>query len=184
MDLFRKKEINLNQSSGMKKDLKTSDLIMLGIGAIIGTGIFVVTGVAANQNAGPALSLSFVLAAIVVILSGLSFAEFASRVPVIGGPYAYLYVVFGGFAAWLTGWLLIGEFLLAVSSVASGWSGYVQGFLEGFGVNLPQALSSGYIPENGTYDDLIAVLVVVFVTYIVSLEAKKALRLNNMMVFV
>lgn len=184
MDLFRKKEINLNHTSGMKKDLKTSDLIMLGIGAIIGTGIFVVTGVAANQNAGPALSLSFVLAAIVVILSGLSFAEFASRVPVIGGPYAYLYVVFGEFAAWLTGWLLIGEFLLAVSSVASGWSGYVQGFLEGFGVHLPQALTSGYNPDNGTYVDLIAVFVVIFVTYIVSLEAKKALRLNNIMVFV
>ncbi|MBF8808513.1 MAG: amino acid permease [Enterococcus lacertideformus] len=184
MDLFRKKEINLKQTSGMKKELKTSDLIMLGIGAIIGTGIFVVTGVAANQNAGPALSLSFVLAAIVIILSGLSFAEFASRVPVIGGPYAYLYVVFGEFAAWLTGWLLIGEFLLAVSSVASGWSGYVQGFLEGLGVHLPQALTSGYNPDNGTYIDLIAVLVVIFVTYIVSLEAKKALRLNNIMVFV
>ncbi len=184
MDLFRKKEINLNQTSGMKKDLKTTDLIMLGIGAIIGTGIFVVTGVAANQNAGPALSLSFVLAAIVVILSGLSFAEFASRVPVIGGPYAYLYVVFGEFAAWLTGWLLIGEFLLAVSSVASGWSGYVQGFLQSLGVGLPHALTGGYNSENGTYIDLIAVLVVIFVTYIVSLEAKKALRLNNLMVFV
>ncbi|MEY8445911.1 APC family permease [Enterococcus ratti] len=184
MDLFRKKEINLNQTSGLKKDLKTSDLIMLGIGAIIGTGIFVVTGVAANQNAGPALSLSFVLAAIVVVLSGLSFAEFASRVPVIGGPYAYLYVVFGEFAAWFTGWLLIGEFLLAVSSVASGWSGYVQGFLEGFGIHLPQVLTSGYNPTNGTYVDLIAVLVVIFVTYLVSLEAKKALRLNNIMVFV
>uniref|UniRef100_UPI0022E173A7 amino acid permease n=1 Tax=Enterococcus lactis TaxID=357441 RepID=UPI0022E173A7 len=164
MDLFRKKEINLNHTSEMKKELKTSDLIMLGIGAIIGTGIFVVTGVAANQNAGPALSLSFVLAAIVVILSGLSFAEFASRVPVIGGPYAYLYVVFGEFAAWLTGWLLIGEFFL--------------------GAELPQALTGGYNPENGTYIDLIAVLVVIFVTYIVSLEAKKALRLNNAMVYV
>ena len=184
MDLFRKKEINLNHTSEMKKELKTSDLIMLGIGAIIGTGIFVVTGVAANQNAGPALSLSFVLAAIVVILSGLSFAEFASRVPVIGGPYAYLYVVFGEFAAWLTGWLLIGEFLLAVSSVASGWSGYMQGFLKSLGAELPQALTGGYNPENGTYIDLIAVLVVIFVTYIVSLEAKKALRLNNVMVYV
>ena len=181
MDLFRKKEINLNHTSEMKKELKTSDLIMLGIGAIIGTGIFVVTGVAANQNAGPALSLSFVLAAIVVILSGLSFAEFASRVPVIGGPYAYLYVVFGEFAAWLTGWLLIGEFLLAVSSVASGWSGYMQGFLKSLGAELPQALTGGYNPENGTYIDLIAVLVVIFVTYIVSLEAKKA---NNAMVYV
>ena len=184
MDLFRKKEINLNHTSEMKKELKTSDLIMLGIGAIIGTGIFVVTGVAANQNAGPALSFSFVLAAIVVILSGLSFAEFASRVPVIGGPYAYLYVVFGEFAAWLTGWLLIGEFLLAVSSVASGWSGYMQGFLKSLGAELPQALTGGYNPENGTYIDLIAVLVVIFVTYIVSLEAKKALRLNNAMVYV
>ena len=154
MDLFRKKEINLNHTSEMKKELKTSDLIMLGIGAIIGTGIFVVTGVAANQNAGPAL------------------------------PYAYLYVVFGEFAAWLTGWLLIGEFLLAVSSVASGWSGYMQGFLKSLGAELPQALTGGYNPENGTYIDLIAVLVVIFVTYIVSLEAKKALRLNNVMVYV
>ncbi|MBO0432523.1 amino acid permease [Enterococcus sp. DIV0660C] len=184
MDLFRKKKIELNQTSGMKKELKTTDLIMLGIGAIIGTGIFVVTGVAANQNAGPALSLSFVLAAVVVILSGLSFAEFASRVPILGGPYAYLYVVFGEFIAWLTGWLLISEFLLAVSSVASGWSGYVQGFLASLGVELPTALTGGYNRENGTYLDLIAVLVVVFVTYIVSLEAKKALRLNNVMVFV
>lgn len=184
MDLFRKKKIEFNQTSGMKKELKTTDLIMLGIGAIIGTGIFVVTGVAANQNAGPALSLSFVLAAVVVILSGLSFAEFASRVPILGGPYAYLYVVFGEFIAWLTGWLLISEFLLAVSSVASGWSGYVQGFLASLGVELPTALTGGYNRENGTYLDLIAVLVVVFVTYIVSLEAKKALRLNNVMVFV
>lgn len=104
--------------------------------------------------------------------------------PVIGGPYAYLYVVFGEFAAWLTGWLLIGEFLLAVSSVASGWSGYMQGFLKSLGAELPQALTGGYNPENGTYIDLIAVLVVIFVTYIVSLEAKKALRLNNAMVYV
>ncbi|HGF8125791.1 TPA: amino acid permease, partial [Enterococcus faecium] len=101
-----------------------------------------------------------------------------------GGPYAYLYVVFGEFAAWLTGWLLIGEFLLAVSSVASGWSGYMQGFLKSLGAELPQALTGGYNPENGTYIDLIAVLVVIFVTYIVSLEAKKALRLNNAMVYV
>lgn len=102
----------------------------------------------------------------------------------IGGPYAYLYVVFGEFAAWLTGWLLIGEFLLAVSSVASGWSGYMQGFLKSLGAELPQALTGGYNPKNGTYIDLIAVLVVIFVTYIVSLEAKKALRLNNAMVYV
>ncbi|WP_122645773.1 amino acid permease [Enterococcus mediterraneensis] len=184
MDLFRKKEITVEQPSYMKKSLKVKDLIMLGIGAIIGTGIFVVTGVASSDMAGPALTISFVLAAIVVGLSGLSFAEFASRVPVLGGPYAYIYVVFGELAAWMTGWFLLCEFLLAVSSVASGWSGYVQGFLNSLGIHLPQALTAGYNAENGTYIDLIAALVVVFVTFWVSQETKKALRLNNLMVYV
>ncbi|MFV0557323.1 MAG: APC family permease [Enterococcus sp.] len=184
MDLFRKKALVAEKSGEMKRNLKLSDLLMLGIGAIIGTGIFVVTGVAAAEYAGPALVVSFVLAAIVVGLSGLCFAEFSSRIPVLGGPYAYIYVVFGEFAAWLTGWFLICEFLLAVSSVASGWSGYAQGFLSSLGVDLPHALTAGYNAENGTYIDLIAVLVVIFVTFWVSQEAKKALRLNNLMVFV
>lgn len=184
MEIFRKKEIKAHQSSEMKRELKTKDLIFLGIGAIIGTGIFVVTGEAAKSYAGPALTLSFLLAAFVVILCGLCFAEFASRVPVIGGPYAYMYVIFGELVAWMTGWFLICEFMLAVSSVASGWSGYVQGFLNGLGIHLPTALTGAYNPENGTYVDIIAVLVLIFVTYWVSLEAKTALRLNNMMVYV
>lgn len=184
MDIFRKKTIERSPLSGMKKELKTRDLIMLGIGAIIGTGIFVVTGVAAADNAGPALTVSFVCAALVVILSGLSFAEFASRIPVLGGPYAYIYVVFGEAAAWMTGWFLICECFLAISSVASGWSGYLQGFLSSVGIHLPTALTAAYNAENGTYVDLIAVLVVICVTYWVSLEAKTALRLNNLMVYV
>lgn len=157
---------------------------MLGIGAIIGTGIFVVTGTASAEYAGPALILSFVVAGIVVVLSGLSFAEFASRIPVLGGAYSYLYVVFGEFTAWLAGWFLICEFLLAVSSVASGWSGYVQGFLASADIHLPTALTGGYDPSKGTYIDLIAGLVIIFVTLWVSQEAKKALRLNNAMVWV
>ncbi|MHC5247594.1 amino acid permease [Enterococcus sp. LJL90] len=184
MDLFRKKAIMPTGTSGMKKELKTKDLIFLGIGAIIGTGIFVVTGEAAQAYAGPALSLSFLLAAVVVVLSGLCFAEFASRVPALGGPYAYMYIVFGEFIAWLAGWFLILEFMLAVSSVASGWSGYVRGFLTSLDIQLPQFLSGAYNPQNGTYVDLIAVLVLIFVTWWVSLEAKKALRLNNLMVYV
>jgi APA family basic amino acid/polyamine antiporter len=168
----------------MKKDLKTIDLIMLGIGAIVGTGIFVVTGVAAEKNAGPALSLSFLVAAGAIVLAGLCYAEFASRIPAIGGPYAYMYVVFGEIVAWMTGWLVICEFFLAVSSVASGWSGYVHGFLNSLDIHLPTALSGAYNPANGTYVDLIAVLVLLAVTFWVSLEAKTALRLNNVMVFV
>lgn len=130
MSIFRRKALSAPtaDSSGMKKELKTSDLIMLGIGAVVGTGIFVITGVAANETAGPALTLSFLVAAGAIILSGLCYAEFASRIPVLGGPYAYMYVVFGEIVAWMTGWLVICEFFLAVSSVASGWSGYVQGF--------------------------------------------------------
>lgn len=184
--IFRKKQLSdvTGEPSGMKKDLKTIDLIMLGIGAIVGTGIFVVTGVAAEKNAGPALSLSFLVAAGAIVLAGLCYAEFASRIPAIGGPYAYMYVVFGEIVAWMTGWLVICEFFLAVSSVASGWSGYVHGFLNSLDIHLPTALSGAYNPANGTYVDLIAVLVLLAVTFWVSLEAKTALRLNNVMVFV
>jgi APA family basic amino acid/polyamine antiporter len=184
--IFRKKQLSdvTGEPSGMKKDLKTVDLIMLGIGAIVGTGIFVVTGVAAEKNAGPALSLSFLVAAGAIVLAGLCYAEFASRIPAIGGPYAYMYVVFGEIVAWMTGWLVICEFFLAVSSVASGWSGYVHGFLNSLDIHLPTALSGAYNPANGTYIDLIAVLVLLAVTFWVSLEAKTALRLNNVMVFV
>ena len=104
---------------------------------------------------------------------GSLFAEFASRIPVLGGAYSYVYVVFGEFVAWLAGWFLLCEFMLAVSSVASGWSGYVQGFLTSIGVHLPKALTAGYNPGEGTYIDLIAGLVIIFVTIWVSQEAKK-----------
>lgn len=184
MNIFRKKALDTQQKTQMNRNLKLSDLILLGIGAIIGTGIFVITGVPNANNAGPALSLSFVLSAFVVILSGFCFAEFASRIPIIGGPYAYLYVVLGEFAAWLAGWFLLCEFLLAVSSVATGWSGYVQGFLGSLGIHLPTALTGGFDAAKGTYIDLIAAIVVIFITFWVSQEAKKVLMLNNLMVWV
>lgn len=184
MELFRKKTFDPNERGAMNRTLTLKDLIMLGIGAIIGTGIFVITGQATATYAGPALTISFVVAAIVVILSGLCFAEFASRVPILGGPYSYLYVVFGEVVAWFAGWFLLWEFMLAVASVASGWSGYFQGFLSSLGLNLPTALTGGYNPEAGTYVDIVAAVVVVFVTSWVMQEAKKALRLNNAMVWV
>ncbi|MHC5269608.1 amino acid permease [Enterococcus sp. LJL98] len=184
MEIFRKKEITKTSGNDMKKNLKLKDLILLGIGAVIGTGIFVVTGTAAANYAGPGATLSFLVAAFVVILSGFSFAEFASRVPVTGGPYSYMYVIFGEISGWMAGWFLICEYLLAVSSVASGWSSYVQGFLTSMGIHLPKALTGGYNVQEGTYIDLIAALVVLFITVWVTQEAKKALRLNNLMVWV
>ncbi|WP_218119750.1 APC family permease [Pelagirhabdus alkalitolerans] len=167
----------------MKKNLKTIDLVLLGLGAVIGTGIFVITGTAANQHAGPGLVFSFMLAGFVIILIGLCFAEFASRFPLVGGPYAYILKVWGRRAAWLAGWFTIWEYLLAASSVASGWSGYMNGFLSGLGVGLPTALQASFNPENGTYIDIIAVSMTVLVTWLVSKEAKKAFRFNNFMFF-
>lgn len=184
MDIFRKKSINPSSKSELSKNLKLKDLILLGIGAVIGTGIFVVTGTAAADYAGPAATLSFLVAAIVVIASGFSFAEFSSRIPITGGPYGYLSVVFGEFSGWMAGWFLICEYLLAVSSVASGWSSYFQGFLTSVGIHLPHALTAGYNAKNGTYIDLVAAIIVLFITVWVTQEAKKALSLNNIMVWV
>lgn len=184
MKVFRKKSADKQALSYLTKELTLKDLIMLGIGAVIGTGIFVITGQASANYAGPSLSASFIVAAIVVILSGLCFAEFASRVPISGGPYGYMYVVFGELSAWMAGWFLICEYMLAVSSVASGWSGYVQGFLGSINLSLPHALTASYNPKEGTYVDLIAALVIIFITLWVTQEVKKALRLNNLMVWV
>lgn len=186
MDLFRKKPMNtaLHEKITLKKELKTFDLILLGLGAIVGTGIFVITGTAAATTAGPALIVSFVIAAFSCALSAMCYAEFASRVPVGGGAYSYIYTIFGELFGWLVGWLLICEYLLANASVASGWSGYVHGFLDGMGLHFPQALRASYDPANGTYVDVIAIAITLVVTYIVVQGAKKALRLNNLMVII
>jgi len=185
MKFFRTKKMPQElETTQLKRNLKTKDLLVLGIGAIVGTGIFTITGIAANEYAGPALTLSFLIAAIAVGISGLFYAEFASRIPMIGGPYAYLYSVLGEGIAWLTGWLMILEFMLAISSVASGWAGYLQGWLNSLGIYLPKALRASFDLKNGTYIDLLAMLVLFLVTLWVSQEAKKMLRLSQWMVYV
>ncbi|MCA9765016.1 MAG: amino acid permease [Carnobacterium sp.] len=186
MNLFRKKPLNTASlvKSLLRKELKTVDLILLGLGAIVGTGIFVITGTAAANTAGPALIISFVIAAFSCILSALCYAEFASRVPIGGGAYGYIYTIFGELFGWLVGWLLICEYLLANASVASGWSGYIHGFLEGIGVYFPRALKASYNQANGTYIDVIAIVITLLVAYLVTQGAKKALRLNNIMVII
>lgn len=172
------------ESIQLKKNLKTIDLVLLGLGAVIGTGIFVVTGTAANSYAGPGLVFSFILAGFVIFLMGLCYAELAARFPVVGGPYAYMLQIAGKQIAWVAGWYTIWEYLLASASVASGWSGYMNGFLNGFNVALPIAFQASFNPEAGTYVDLIAVTMTLLITWLVSFEAKKALRLNNLMFFV
>lgn len=190
MNLFRKKSIQaLIQEAGqkdvvLKKDLGAFDLSMLGIGAIIGTGIFVLTGVAAAEHAGPALILSFILSGLACVFAALCYAEFASTVPVSGSAYTYSYATFGEIIAWILGWDLILEYGLASSAVASGWSGYLQGLLGGFGIHFPKALTSAYDPANGTFIDVPAILIVLIITLLLTQGVKKSARFNTIMVII
>src|SRR5258706_15596475 len=125
----------------LKRALGPSNLIALGIGAIIGTGIFVITGTATAQHAGPAVILSFIFAAIGCVFAGLCYAEFSSMIPVAGSAYTYGYATLGEIFAWIIGWDLILEYAFGAATVASGWSGTIVAFLQGFGINLPPQIT-------------------------------------------
>jgi len=126
----------------LKRALGPVNLITLGIGAIIGAGIFVLTGQAAAQHAGPAIVLSFVLAGIACAFAGLCYAEFASLIPIAGSAYTYGYATLGELFAWIIGWDLVLEYALGAATVASGWSGYFVSFLQDFGIYIPPALTA------------------------------------------
>jgi basic amino acid/polyamine antiporter, APA family len=190
MSLFRKKSIaamlleSEKKGASLKKDLGAFDLTMLGIGAIIGTGIFVLTGVAASTHAGPALIISFILSGLACVFAALCYAEFASSVPVSGSAYTYSYATFGELMAWVLGWDLILEYGVASSAVASGWSGYFQGLIGGFGIHLPKALTSAYNPAEGTFIDLPAILIVLFIAVLLTQGVKKSAKFNTIMVII
>ena len=147
MNLFRRKSVTDLQAEALsdhslKRALGAVNLTALGIGAIIGTGIFVLTGTVAAQNAGPAVVLSFVLAGIASVFAALCYSEFASLVPMAGSAYTYGYATLGELIAWIIGWDLILEYAVGAITVAIGWSGYVVSFLHDFGIDVPPALSA------------------------------------------
>src|SRR4030088_2511847 len=121
----------------LRRALGPSNLMALGIGAIIGTGIFVITGTTAAQFAGPAIVISFVIAAVSCVFAGLCYAEFASMIPVAGSAYTYGYATLGEIFAWIIGWDLVLEYAFGAATVASGWSSTLVGFLQDYGVSLP-----------------------------------------------
>jgi len=125
------------ESGGLKRSLSALNLTTLGIGAIIGAGIFVLSGQAAAQYAGPAIVLSFIVSGLACGFAGLCYAEFASMIPIAGSAYTYSYATLGEFLAWIIGWDLILEYLFAASTVSVGWSGYVVSFLKDFNINIP-----------------------------------------------
>ena len=132
-----KAEAAESDEHSLKRTLTATNLVMLGIGAVIGAGFFVLTGHAAAENAGPAISLSFVLGGIVCAFAGLCYAEMASTVPIAGSAYTYAYATMGEFVAWLIGWDLILEYMVGATTVAIGWSGYVTSVLHDWGINIP-----------------------------------------------
>ncbi|HNV83244.1 MAG TPA: amino acid permease [Arenimonas sp.] len=179
------------EKKGLKRQLNAFDLTMLGIGAIIGTGIFVLTSVAANK-AGPGMMYSFVIAGIVCALTALIYAEIAAMVPVAGSAYTYSYAVLGELIAWMVGWALILEYAVAAGAVAVGWSGYANGFLANHGIGLPIALTAGpgdtiTLPDGTTANggfNLIACLISLLITGLLILGTSKSAKFTALLVLV
>ena len=175
----------------LKRSLSALALVSLGIGDIIGAGIFVLTGHAAAANAGPAITLSFVLAGCVCACAGLCYAEMASTVPIAGSAYTYAYATMGELIAWIVGWDLIFEYALGASTVAIGWSGYVVSFLNDFSIAVPRAYAGapfaydaahGAWQTTGTVVNAPAMFVVVAVTALVVIGIHESARVNNVIV--
>jgi len=186
MDLFRTKSIETLRSmaevSGMKKSLGATDLVLLGIGCVIGTGIFVLTGIAAAQYAGPAVTLSFVISGLACALAALAYAELASIVPSAGSAYTYTYAALGEFLAFIVGWNLILEYTVTASAVAAGWSGYVIGLLKAGGIDLPKAYT--LVPADGGIINVPAILITLFLSFLLVRGTKESTTLNKVLVFI
>ncbi len=196
--LFAKKSLKLllDEMAGdhrLRRVLGPVTLTSLGVGAIIGTGIFVLTGIAAHDKTGPALMLSFSMAGIACIFAALCYAEFASMVPVAGSAYTYAYATLGELFAWIIGWDLILEYAVASATVAHGWSHYFQDFIGIFDIRLPQALTkapfdfspdTGQLAATGTYFDLPAVVIAAIITIILVKGIRESASFNAGMVIV
>src|SRR5271166_1531966 len=193
----------------LKRALGATNLITLGIGAIIGAGIFVLTGAAAAQYAGPAIVLSFILAGIACVFSGLCYSEFAALIPIAGSAYTYGYATLGEIFAWIIGWDLILEYAFGAATVAAGWSGYVVQLLARIGIVLPPQLIStpgtqmvffqqmwrpiasvpagvdlGTLPHATGVFNLVAFLAIAAVTTILVIGIEESATLNTVIVFV
>jgi len=190
--LFRRKPLNADlQDTGLKRCLSAMDLTLLGIGAIIGTGIFVLTGVAAATQAGPAVVLSFVVAGLACTFAALAYAELSASVGGCGSAYGYSYAAFGELMAWIIGWDLILEYGVSVAAVANGWSGYFNNALTAIGIGLPHSLTRGpwavdavtKLPDPGIMN-LPAFAIIIILMLLLIAGVKQSAKLNAAMVFI
>ena len=189
MSLFVRKpmDVLMNEASEtgshtLKRTLGPLALVALGIGAIIGAGLFSITGLAAANNAGPAITISFVIAAIGCLFAGLCYAEFASMIPVAGSAYTYSYATMGEFLAWIIGWDLVLEYAVGAATVGISWSRYLVKFLEGFNVHLPHELAVG--PWDGGIINLPAVFIIVLMSLLLIKGTRESAFVNNLIVIV
>jgi APA family basic amino acid/polyamine antiporter len=187
-DLTSEVEGNNNQ---LRRHLTTTNLTMLGIGAVIGAGIFVLTGTAAAQHAGPAIVISFIISAVGCLFAGLCYAEFSSMIPVAGSAYTYGYATMGEFIAWIIGWDLILEYLFGAATVSVGWSGYVVSFLTNMGVHIPATLCNNPIMHDatgwhltGSIINFPAVFILAVMTTLLVIGIKESAKINNIIVLI
>ena len=187
MSLFvRKPMASLMEEAGetgshtLKRTLGAWGLVALGIGAIIGAGLFSITGMAAANHAGPAITISFVVAALGCLFAGLCYAEFASMIPVAGSAYTYSYATMGEFIAWIIGWDLVLEYAVGAATVGISWSRYLVKFLEGFDIHLPQSLTVG--PWDGGIINLPAVFIIVLMSLLLIKGTKESAFVNAIIV--
>jgi APA family basic amino acid/polyamine antiporter len=166
----------------LKKTLGAKGLIALGIGAIIGAGLFSITGMAAANHAGPAITISFVVAGLGCLFAGLCYAEFASMIPVAGSAYTYSYATMGEFMAWIIGWDLVLEYAVGAATVGISWSRYLVRFLDGFGITLPTELTSG--PWDGGIINLPAVFIIVLMSLLLIKGTRESAFVNGIIVAV
>ncbi|MDP4237894.1 MAG: amino acid permease [Bacteroidota bacterium] len=196
-DLFIKKTLaQLDEQADsnhntLKRHLSALNLTLLGVGCVIGAGIFVLTGTAAALHAGPAIAISFIISALGCLLAGLCYAEFASMIPVSGSAYTYGYATMGEFVAWIIGWDLILEYLFGSATVAVGWSGYVSSLLADFGLALPSAMcQSPFIYDSagwhlsGAIINFPAVFIVGVMTTLLVIGIKESAKFNNIIVLI
>ncbi len=186
MSIWRRKPLTqlLNEASesekGLKKTLTAPGLVALGIGAIIGAGLFSITGLAASMNAGPAITISFLVAAFGCIFAGLCYAEFSSMIPVAGSAYTYSFATMGEFVAWIIGWDLVLEYAVGAATVSISWSRYLGKFLGGYGIHIDDAYMLS--PFEGGIINIPAVLIVVIMSLILMRGTKESSFINGIIV--
>ena len=193
MNLLVKKPLSrlLEESEGegekgcsLKRTLSATALVALGVGAIIGAGIFTLTGVAASTHAGPALVYSFILAAFGCAFAGFCYSEFSTMIPIAGSAYTYAYATLGELVAWIIGWSLILEYAVGASTVAVSWSATVASILSDFNIKIPQALLASPFDQTPGAVNLIAVVIVVAISAILIVSMQESARFNSVIVFV